>query len=336
MNRTMTSSNEQVQGDCDTVTSVINTVRPEVPSSLHADGTCYTRRDRDGNDTESVGLEPAQHEVAVRDARQAKPEERMTLELNGFELIECPTVRDDLDFLDHRQVLEKHYPACCDLLRHATGARLVFAFDHNIRWAAGKASGHRIAGGQQVQEPIHFVHGDYTLDSAPRRLRDLAKPPGFNDTLRGYLAPGEALLDPAMVDEAIAGERRYALINVWRNIDKAPVARDPLALCDGQTVAPEDLVVFEIRYHDRIGENYLSKHREAHGWWWYPGVAHDEAILIKQWDSAGELARSDGARPDAYGKPCTFSFHTAFPGPEPAPEAPERQSIEVRCVVLYD
>ena len=64
----------------------------------------------------------------------------------------------------------------------------------------------------------------------------------------------------------------------------------------------------------------------------------DEALLIKQWDSAGKLARSQGAEGDASDpqSPCTFSFHTAFDDPSTPPDAPDRWSIEVRCIVVYD
>ena len=69
----------------------------------------------------------------------------------------------------------------------------------------------------------------------------------------------------------------------------------------------------------------------------WPG---DEALLIKQWNSAGGLARSGGARGDAASggnrEPCTFSFHTAFKDPTIPPDARDRQSIEVRCVALFD
>ena len=67
-------------------------------------------------------------------------------------------------------------------------------------------------------------------------------------------------------------------------------------------------------------------------------MTRDEALLIKQWDSAGGLARSRGAHadtPDGHA-PCTFSFHSAFEDPLTPPDAPERWSIEVRCVTLYD
>jgi hypothetical protein len=180
------------------------------------------------------------------------------------------------------------------------------------------------------------VHGDYTLTSAPQRLRDLARPPSGNDTLRLFLAEGESLLREEDVESAIE-EGRFAIINVWRNIADEPVATRPLALCDAQSVHPEDLVVFEIHYEDRVGENYFAKHAPRHCWYYYPELTRDEVVLIKQWDSAGNVARSKGALADAQGvgDPCTFSFHSAFTDSSAPPDAPDRWSIEVRCAVLY-
>ena len=43
----------------------------------------------------------------------------------------------------------------------------------------------------------------------------------------------------------------------------------PLALCDAQTVEPDDLVVFEIHYADRVGENYFAwADCQRTGWEW--------------------------------------------------------------------
>ena len=112
----------------------------------------------------------------------------------------------------------------------------------------------------------------------------------------------------------------------------------PLAVCDAQSVRPEDLVVFEIHYEDRIGENYFAKHSDGHKWHFCSGLIRDEILLIKQWDSDGLLARSDGLKGDATGirEPCTFSFHSAFADPTTPADAPDRWSIEVRCMALYD
>ena len=116
-----------------------------------------------------------------------------------------------------------------------------------------------------------MVHGDYTLTSAPQRLRDLTKPPGANDTLRAVLAEGKALLDSKAVERALDGGR-FAIINLWRNIVAEPVVTHPLALCDAACVQPDDLVVFEIHYHDRIGENYFARHNDGHCWYFYPEI----------------------------------------------------------------
>ena len=105
-----------------------------------------------------------------------------------------------------------------------------------------------------------------------------------------------------------------------------------------ESVSPEDLIVCEIHYQESIGETNFSKHSDRHQWYYYRELRRREALLIKQWDSWGELARSNGERSDSRStdKPCTFSFHSAFEDPGTPPNAPDRWSIEVRCVALYD
>ena len=315
-----------------------NYLTTSVQHSLYRNGKVLTRRDQDGSDAGWEGVDLEARRMPVHDARHLEAAARRTLAYNGFEVRARPLSTPDLDFFNHEQVVRAYDPQCAEIVREASsGASFVAAFDHNLRSAAGKQSKRRIKGGQQVQGPAQVVHGDYTLTSAPQRLRDLTKPPGVNDTLRALLSDGESLLNAAEVERVLAGGR-FAIINVWRNIAQEPVETHPLALCDATSVRPEHLVVFEIHYHDRIGENYFAKHADGHQWYFYPALTRDEALLIKQWDSIGELARSDGANPDAVdpGAPCTFSFHSAFEDPTTPPDAPERWSIEVRCVALYD
>ena len=303
--------------------------------SLFRNGKVLTRRDRDGSDSGWEGVDREPRAMPVQDARILR--NAPTLACNGFELRPRDLGKLEVDFFDHDAVLRRYYPHCAEIVRDACGASLVAAFDHNIRSATGKEGKQRIRGGQQVQGPAHMVHGDYTLTSAPQRLRDLTRPPRLNDTLRSVLPDGEALLDPGTINEVLL-DGRFAIINLWRSIAKEPVVTHPLALCDAATVQPDDLVVFEIHYHDRIGENYFAKHAEDHGWYFYPDLTRDEALLIKQWDSDGPLATSDGAKADAADTdaPCTFSFHSAFEDPATPANAAERWSIEVRCVALYD
>ncbi len=315
---------------------VFHYMQPSAETSLYRNGRVLTRRDRDGSDSGRVGVDLEEREMAVLDARSLPLSGQPTLAANGFELVRQPMADPDLDFLDHEAVVRAYYPECAGIVQAATGAATVAAFDHNVRSATGKSGQQRIAGGQQVQGPAHLVHGDYTLTSAPQRLRDLARPPTLNDTYRTALPEGATLLDGQAVEEAVESGR-FAIINVWRNIAREPVATRPLALCDAASVRPDELVVFEIHYGDRVGENYFAKHDPRHRWVYWSAMARDEALLIKQWDSAGELARSEGARADTGDAdgPCTFSFHSAFEDPATPPDAPDRWSIEVRCAVLY-
>jgi len=251
-------------------------------------------------------------------------------------LLQNDIERLNIDFFDNDAVLNNYYPLCADLVKEAAGARAVYAFDHNIRSAAGKKSKKMITGGQQVQGPAHAVHGDYTLTSAPDRLKQLARPPGKNDTIKSLIEEGASLLPPADVEQILNGGR-FGIINLWRSIVPEPVEVNPLALCDASKVDPADLVVFEIHYADRVGENYFAKYNPNHDWWFYPKMDRSEALLIKQWDSEGGLARTRGEQPDSAfpDSPSTFSFHSAFKEPSTPDDAPDRWSMEVRCIVLF-
>jgi hypothetical protein len=315
----------------------LNYLDSSIPSSLYRNGKMLLRRNADGSDSELEGVVFDARQVTVRNARLLEGDQRRTVEKNGFELLFRPLAHPDLDFLDHQDVVQNYYSECEQLVQEVTGAATVVAFDHNVRSTDGKRNKQRIRGGQEVQGPARMAHGDYTLTSASERLQRLAQEPCGNDTLRSAIAPGASLLDPAEVEQAIGEHGRFAIINVWRNIADAPVATHALALCDAQTVTPKDLSVFELHYVDRVGENYFSKPDPGHAWYCYPAMTREEALLIKQWDSAGPLARSKGQRPDSGDPqaPCTFSFHSSFDDASTPSNAPARWSIEVRCVVIY-
>jgi len=126
----------------------------------------------------------------------------------------------------------------------------------------------------------------------------------------------------------LAASTRFAIVNVWRNISEEPVRVLPLACCDARSVVASDLCVFEIHYADRVGENYFAAHEPRHTWYYYPRMAREEALLIKQWDSHGALVTgSDSCS--------TFSLHTAFQDPTTPVGSPDRESIEVRCICVF-
>jgi hypothetical protein len=96
----------------------------------------------------------------------------------------------------------------------------------------------------------------------------------------------------------------------------------PLALCDAWTVSAKDLVACDLHYPDRSGEIYLVQHSSRHKWFYFSEMDRHEALIFKQYDSqVNGVAR--------------FTPHSAFDLPDIPPDAPLRQSIEVRCLVTY-
>src|SRR5262249_47378937 len=180
----------------------LNYLDSSIPSSLYRNGKMLLRRNADGSDSALEGVVFAERQVTVRNARLLEGDQRRTVGRNGFELFFRPLAHPDLDFLDHHDVIHRYYRECEQLVQEVTGAARVVAFDHNVRSADGKRRQQRVRGGQEVQGPARMAHGDYTLTSAPERLRRLAQEPCGNGMLRPALPPGESLVDPAEVRPA--------------------------------------------------------------------------------------------------------------------------------------
>lgn len=292
----------------------------------------HVHRDRTGDDhgTEfhpntADGWIPT--EVMIHNARSLSLSEgddddhlptKMNLERNGFELLPQQHIDPTIDFLDSQQVWEMYYPHCEQILKdyfRSDGIIVeVRAFDHNIRInqrqtsTDGRKNELKSAGVAKTQTPLGMVHGDYTKDSGPRRLYDLGQPPKVNDVWKDRIRQpqqGEeqeeekqqyaSLFDPTLVQQALDGQYRFALINVWRNIDmEYPVQEFPLACMDAQQTMSDELRTLYIHYADRVGENYFvttPTSSTRHPWYYYPEMTHDEVLLIKQWDSHGDFAQ---------------------------------------------
>ena len=109
---------------------------------------------------------------------------------------------------------------------------------------------------------------------------------------------------------------------MWRPI-RGPVQRSPLALADAGSVRPQDLVATDQVFPDRVGEIYHLAFHPAQRWYYAPEMARDEVLLIKGWDS-----RDDGR--------ARFTPHSAFPLPQQRPDAPPRESIEIRTFAVIE
>ena len=114
---------------------------------------------------------------------------------------------------------------------------------------------------------------------------------------------------------------RYVLMNLWRPI--APVYRTPLALCDASTVVRSDLNDSEVRggLNDPNRASLYGfnlSHSPRHRWYYAPRMQPDEVLAFKLFDSDSSRVQWTG--------------HTAFDDPSASPDAPPRQSIEIRTI----
>lgn len=117
---------------------------------------------------------------------------------------------------------------------------------------------------------------------------------------------------------------RYMLINVWRPI--SVVQRSPFAVCDASTVKAADLNNSEVR--GGLGDPNrptLYGHAVAFNpdqrWYYVPQMRPEEVLVFKLYDSDPSAVQ--------------WTAHTAFEHPDTAPDAPPRESIEIRTISFF-
>src|SRR5213075_1571517 len=228
------------------------------------------------------------HRVEISNGREAQG---LALDTNGFVLVEHRTAMRD--FFDASELKQVYYPEVEALIKRIAGASRAIVFDHTLRSGSEKEREERL-----IREPVLSAHNDYTEWSGPQRVRDLMG------------AEAESLL-----------ERRFAIIQVWRAIAD-PIRSNPLAMVDARSVAPEDLLIAERRYPNRIGQTYRLKYNSAHRWFYFPEMQRDEALVFKVYDSI-----KDGR--------ARFTPHTSFDDPATPAGAAPRQSIEARALAFF-
>jgi hypothetical protein len=213
------------------------------------------------------------------------------LDREGFRFLRHDT--KVVDFSDEDEVRRVYYPEMEALVKAETGAKRVVVFDHTLRTANEDDRQAR-----KLREVVQRVHNDYTEWSAQQRVRDLLP------------EEAEALLT-----------RRFAIVQVWRPI-RHPVETFPLAICDARSVAPDDLVISERRYPNRVGQTYAVTYNPDHRWYWFPLMRREEALVFKVYDSL-----QDGR--------ARFTAHTAFDDPTAPAGARPRESIEIRTLAFF-
>lgn len=152
--------------------------------------------------------------------------------------------------------------------------------------------------------PSHEVHCDFSAAGAVRYLE--------RDLLRD---------DPAAW--AALWQKRTLVVNVWRPL--APIKRDPLAICDWQSVEPSrsSLVPWKVSFENgaRQNESLKVRRHESQRWYHLKGQLPSEPVVFLCFDSCAEGAMTVP--------------HSAFVDPDFADGEP-RVSFEVKLYCFLD
>jgi hypothetical protein len=236
--------------------------------------------------------------MPIYDLRSAA--DQFTLDRQGFEFHSSRSSFSD--FYNADTVRSVYYPEVSRVLKELLDAEEVIVFDHNVR------SSVRAARGQPgVREPVDQAHNDYTVESGPIRQGAILEQAGRMD---------------------LAGHD-FALVNLWRPII-GPVEDTPLALCDAQSLAFDDLIITDIHHFAEEdletpahrGMIYALHPNPGHRWYFASHMQPDEILLLKCYDS-----RDDGR--------ARYMPHTGFKNPDCPADFTPRESIEARTLVVF-
>jgi hypothetical protein len=228
--------------------------------------------------------------MVVRDAR-ALPN-TFSLDVEGFAFVDHPT--QVKDFYDDAEVAAVYNREVEALIAAHTGASKVVVFDHTRR-----STSQALREKHNARDPAGAAHTDYTDWSAAQRIKDL------------------------LPDEAEARlAKRFAIVNVWRSV-AGTIEEWPLGLCDARSVDDNHLHTVERRAYNRVGQTRHASYDAGNVWYYFPCMTRDEAVLIKNYDSA-----TDGR--------ARYALHAAFEDPTSPPDAAPRESLETRALVFFD
>jgi len=297
--------------------------RIDPPSDCHA---CLNYTSRDAPEGAPVPLQ-----TLIRDARPLQQDGTLSLDTNGFALVQHESVLSKEEFYRGRGLIESIYFQETEaLIQQELGADKVFAFASQLR-NSGKVAEYNPqelnpfeertprseqTGGHgnapvQVSSYATKVHTDFTGSKSAEKFYRTAIPNGV--------------------------KARYVLINAWRNISEEPVYNHSLACLDTTSITNEELV----RVNEQLKPGGLCNFRDGmtttdcaeqyrlpperaaeHRWFYYPHMKKDEVLLFKQFDS-------DQARTSR------FTFHSAFNDASIPANLPTRESVEVRAIAIF-
>jgi hypothetical protein len=221
-----------------------------------------------------------------------------TVESTGFTLIEAPTRTTDWQNIAH--VRDTYLPELQRVLETTFEGSEI---SHMIFWNPMLRGEQLVPTKEEEATPTASVAGAVHIDTDVGAYEDeesLVRLIEMNRIDTGSFPRDELIA-------ALQARRRFAIVNMWRNIAPVPVARAPMALLATRYEGP-----------GAFPEAVLDPTRSR--WYTFSEMKRDELLLFRQYDR-------DVSHPSDF-------WHCALKGFGDA-SAPPRQSFDLRCFIVF-
>ena len=245
--------------------------------------------------------------VRIRNGRTAS----LDFQKTGFARVDHRSAVEN--WRDFDEVKRVHMPEIVQLCREFTGCDTAVAYEPLIRSP-------RTAMTSVDYAPIESVHSDYTEDYRAMVTSE-------SHVYQEFLSP--LLKQAGLSVSDLANASRLMVLQFWRNIGDQNPDR-PLALCDASTVQRDEMIPIPVsEYGGQKLDFYAFAVRapddvNRHHWYTFPTLNTEETLMFRTYDS---LCEEEGR--------AFYTPHTAFRDPTVGPQAPQRESVEMRALCVF-
>ncbi|KAM3424083.1 hypothetical protein BST61_g11367 [Cercospora zeina] len=263
------------------------------------------------------------HPASVTDIRTTG--EDFSLDEQGFQVEKHNC--SEKEWKDDDKIREIAYPEVRDLVKRVTGASHVHIIGHFVRRHSW----------ENAAEAIKDLDDK---DLVPLKSYSTNRYCHIDQSYNG----AEAILrDELPQDAERLGKTRWAIINVWRPIAR-PVTREALAVCDARTVS-DATDLHEVRLHIAQTSMFASVNTSdkfiawavtanaTHHWYYASNLTPEEALVFKIYDTSKTREVTENGRKVEKARARRVP-HCAFITDQD--HGPERESVEVRCLVFWE
>ncbi|KAL2671551.1 hypothetical protein Neosp_014141 [[Neocosmospora] mangrovei] len=114
---------------------------------------------------------------------------------------------------------------------------------------------------------------------------------------------------------------RIRIVNTWRPMVEK-LDDQPLAVCDFRTLKLDNLIAADRIYVSLRTQLYYLKYDPAQRWYWFSHQTPKETMLMLMYDTKPRPGHAN------------FCPHVSFHNPKAAKDAPPRESVETRNIVI--